>query len=313
MHAPIGQDEVVNRFAGSLCAGKLHHAWLLYGLKGIGKRTLAEHLAGLVMCDQHSHCGDCHACRMLLAGSHPDLFRVALLEGKRDLNIDQVRELLSFLALSGAEGGRRVVILDDAERMNHQAANALLKGLEEPSPGSLLLMVCSDIERLPATIRSRCMLQSCAPLSQSDVRAVVADWEPGVASAQLDLAVQLADGSPGAVIAMQQPEIAAALEEWQHLMCEPARLDIGSLEVWVRKHLNTVPHGLIARIAVREASELLQHPVTDARFDDHQQLCQAVSACLRWPGDVVRHSLRAGPALLACLLQLRAASRQLGG
>ncbi len=307
MTAILGHDGVLTRFGEALAADSLHHAWLLYGMKGIGKRTLAEKLAGVLLCDSQTACGDCHGCKMLAAGSHPDVFRIGLVEGKRDLNIEQVRSVLSFLALSGAESGRRVVILDDAERMNKQAANALLKGLEEPSAGSVLLMVCADLERLPATIRSRCMLQPCAPLADADVRAVLQLQEPPVDDRYLDLAVTLADGCPGAVGCLHDEAIAKALLQWRDLIADPARADVGNIENWIRTHVKTAPHLLIARMLAQSVYPALQGAGDAANFKQREALQQAIFDCARWPGDVVRHSLRAGPALLACILQLRSA------
>ena len=299
----IGHTDVVHRFADALTGGTLHHAWLLYGVKGIGKRTLAEKLAGIVLCETHSDCGQCHACSMLAAASHPDLFRVGLLEGKRDVNIHQVRELLGFLALSAAEGGQRVVLLDDAERLNHQAANALLKGLEEPTAGSLLLIVCSDIERLPATVRSRCMLESCAPLSDDAVREVLAMQEPAIESPYLDLAVELASGAPGAVVCMQERKCADALMVWHELVVDLRTADVGEIEQWIRNHIKLVPHRLVVQALLQPPMLQLQEQ-TSAR---HEAVLQAMQTLARWPGDVQRHSLRVGPSLLAAILQLRAA------
>jgi len=311
MNRLIGHDATLARFSEALAADTLHHAWLLYGMKGIGKHTLAEHLAGLLMCDTHAACGDCHGCRMLAAGSHPDVFRLGLIEGKRDLNIEQVRSVLSFLSLSGAESGRRVVVLDDAERMNNQAANALLKGLEEPSAGSVLLMVCSDLERLPATIRSRCMLQQCAPLADADVRLVLQQQENPVQEQYVDLAVSLADGCPGAVRDLQAEATARALLEWQTLIADPVSADVGNIEAWIRTHVKTVPHLLIARLLMQSVSPVLSAAGDAAAFQSRQALQQALFDCVRWPGDVLRHSLRAEPALLACMLQLRTALREI--
>ncbi len=306
MNQLYGHESTRQRFIDSLVAGTLHHAWLLYGMKGIGKHTLAEKLAGFVMCNSQSACGECHGCKMLAVGSHPDVFRLGLIEGKRDLNIEQVRGVLSFLSLSGAESGRRVVILDDAERMNNQAANALLKGLEEPSAGSVLLMVCSDLERLPATVRSRCMLQQCSPLSDADVRSVLKQQENPVQERYLDLAVNLADGCPGTVSCLQDAVIASALLEWRELIADPTRADIGKIENWIRLHVKTVPHLLIARMLAQVVYPVLYNTCDTAAYKKREAIQYALHGCMRWPGDVVRHSLRAGPALLACVLQLRA-------
>jgi len=306
----LGHQQVVQRFSEALTHGRMHHAWLLYGMKGIGKRMLAEHLAGLLMCESRSACGECHGCKMLVGESHPDVFRVGLIEGKRDVNIEQVRQMLDFLSLSSSEGERRVVLLDDAERLNKQAANALLKGLEEPSDGSALLMVCADLERLPATIRSRCMLQQCMPLSDTDVRRVLERTlvEEGKPDAKtVELAVELADGCPGTVTCLQDKKITDGLLAWRSLVAQLGHADIGRVDDWIRLHVAIVPHALIVRILLAPLYPLIQQPPNTASFISTELLHKAVHDCARWPGDVIRNSLRAAPTLLACVLALRSA------
>jgi len=300
----IGHTQVAARFAEALQCGRLHHAWLLHGLRGVGKQQLAAYLASRYLCEQHSGCGECHACRMIAADAHPDLQLVGLVEGKRDISIDQIRELLGFLSLSGRESERRVVILDDADRMNGQAANALLKGLEEPSPGSLLLIVCHDLTRLPATIRSRCLLQHCSVLTDDECRQVLETLP--VEHKYKELAVDLAEGCPGSVACMRDEAIAAALLGWQQLVEDIGQADVGRVEEWVRQHVASVPHALVAKLLVRSGT---QARMGISHYDDRAGVEAALWECLRWPGDVVRHSLRAGPALLATFLRLRSALR----
>lgn len=303
----LGHQSVESRFAEALASGRLHHAWLLHGMKGIGKAVLAEKLAARLLCEHHTDCGECHACRMLSAGSHPDMHHVSLLEEKRDINIDQVRDVLEFLSLSGAESERRVVILDDAERLNGQAANALLKGLEEPSPGSLLLIVCADMMKLPATIRSRCLLQHCPPLPEADVRRILRMLS--VSDRHLDLAIELADGRPGAVACLQDGEMAGHLAVWRELTSDISEADIGKIENWLQQHVKQVPHELILAVLLKSAYPGLQQPCRKEAFAGREKLYDAVAACARWPGEVIRHSLRPVPALLAYIVQLRSAWR----
>ncbi len=303
----LGHAQVQRHFIEAMHAGRLHHAWLMHGIKGIGKRMLADKLALQFMCEDGSGCGECHACRMQQAGSHPDTYHVGLPQGKRDISIEQIRDVLEFLSLSGTESERRIVILDDAERMNAQAANALLKGLEEPAAGSFLLIACSDVERLPATVRSRCLLQHCVPLSDMDVRKILAGM--GIAAEHLDLAVSLAEGAPGRVQCMQDKVVAAALKQWQQLTADVAQADLGEMESWVRQHVGLVPHDLIARVLTLAVYPVLQSKAAASDFQAYQALHQALLACLRWPADVIRHSLRPAPSLLADLLTLRMALR----
>ncbi len=303
----IGHGALRRRFAEALTAGRLHHAWLLHGPRGIGKRRLALVLAMRVLCerpDGEEPCFECHACRMSEAGAHPDLLIVEREEKRRDVRIDQVRELLSFLSLSGAESERRVVVLDDAERLNAQAANALLKGLEEPAPGSLLLMVCADAMRLPATVRSRCLMAHCPPLSEPESRQVLI--ELGVDEAHLAFALRHAEGCPGIMAPLADPAVAEALSAWEKMCAELARADVAGIEAWIREHLPRLPHDLVARIAGRV---LLDQAASGAFAGRAEAAYEALGGLMRWPAEVQRHSLRPATSLFAAVLNMRAALR----
>jgi len=138
---------------------RLPHALLLYGRPGLGKYAFALQLAQALLCAAPRDgvgCGDCHGCRLFAAGTHPDLALIGLVEEAKSVTIDQIRALGDFLSLRPHTAMRKVVVISPAEAMNLNAANALLKLLEEPPLGSILLLVSSHPARLPATIRSRC-------------------------------------------------------------------------------------------------------------------------------------------------------------
>jgi len=144
----------------------LSHAYLLEGIDGLGKRDFARALAGALLCREEREdggaCGHCRDCQQLRAGSHPDLMRVAPADGKRSIVVDQVRELNEALGMRSHHGGYRIAILQPAERLTASAANSLLKTLEEPGPGTLLLLVTAHPAGLPATVRSRCQRMTFA-------------------------------------------------------------------------------------------------------------------------------------------------------
>ena len=261
-------------------------------------------MAALYLCEKQgtdgAACGSCHGCCMVKAGSHPDFITVERLEKKRDISVDQIREVLSFLALSGMESEKRVVLIDDAETMNIQAANALLKGLEEPSPGSLLLIVCHDLMRLPATIRSRCMLGHCAPLNQEHMSQVLSDM--AFNNEATSLAIDIAGGRPGHVLCLEEKSVVSGLLAWRAMLKDVQRADVGELQGWLDKHLNLIPHELIVDVALREAE--IQLRAIDS-FPLREELMKTMWSLAAWPREVVRHSLRAGPAMMSLLLELR--------
>jgi DNA polymerase-3 subunit delta' len=161
-------------------AESLPHALLIHGVQGVGKLALAERMAQRMLCEGAvpRPCGGCDACRWYLAGNHPDLRRVepeALApqaepgeEGEApapsrktkpssEIKVEQVREWADFLNLRSPRGGRRVALVHPAEAMNANAANALLKGLEEPPAAAMFILVSHRPARLLPTIRSRCV------------------------------------------------------------------------------------------------------------------------------------------------------------
>jgi len=159
-------------------ADRLPHALLVHGPRGVGKLALGERVAQLLLCEgQKKPCGTCDACRWFLAGNHPDFRRIepeALAKepppdmedeapAKRtkqpsiEIKIDQVRELADFLYIGSHRGRMRVALVHPAEDMNENAANALLKGLEEPPAGAMFILISHRPAQLLPTIRSRCV------------------------------------------------------------------------------------------------------------------------------------------------------------
>lgn len=151
---------------------RLGHAYLLSGPKGIGLERFVAHIAQATLClspQHHEGCGVCKGCHLFKTAQHPDFYTLGCLEDKKEIGVDQVRGLMSKLNETSHQGGYKVIWIDEVERMNASAFNALLKTLEEPASGTLFLLTTHQMGRLPATIKSRC--QSLAfgtpPLPQS--------------------------------------------------------------------------------------------------------------------------------------------------
>ena len=177
---------------------RLPHALLLAGAAGLGKLAFARRLARSVLCEQPDEqgnaCGHCRQCLLLQAESHPDLRIVTPDEDSSVIRIDAIRGLVSGNTLSVGEGGHRVFIIEPAHAMGQGAANALLKTLEEPIPGTLILLVTSSPDKLPVTIRSRCQLLRFSPPEEDMALA----WlqESGVSSEDAREALRMAAGAP---------------------------------------------------------------------------------------------------------------------
>ncbi len=182
------------------------HAYLLHGPAGIGKRVLAENLVHFLLCQRPAGgkaCGQCKACQLLAAGTHPDFFQLEPEEPEKPIRVDQVRELVGFVVQTAQLGGRKVVLLEPAEAMNLNAANALLKSLEEPSGDTVLLLISHQPSRLLPTIKSRCVQQACPQPSAEQARAWLAGTLPAEPVEALDELLVLAGGSPLTALRLQ--------------------------------------------------------------------------------------------------------------
>lgn len=191
--------------------GRAPHAVLLVGAEGVGKTTLALDLAAGLLCTADDvgarPCGTCRACRMVVAGGHPDVHRLAPEGPGRQVGIGGpgarapgIRDLISSLSLLPVEGGARVAIVESAQRMNEDAQAALLKTLEEP-PDGVTLILCADAEEpLLPTIRSRCARLRLGPVSARDIEAILGAH--GVAEAPRAARLARASGGrPGLALA----------------------------------------------------------------------------------------------------------------
>jgi len=209
----VGHDWAVGLLARSLEAGTIAHAYLISGPRGVGKRTLARTLAQALNCLEPPRCGRCRACRLIGRDAHPDVRTLTRPADKKNLGIDEIKELREDAVLKPLEARRKVYLLREAETLSEPAANALLKTLEEPPPGVVLLLTTTDASLLLPTVVSRCQHLRLRPVAWTSVAAHL-EAAAGLPRPEAERLADLAAGRIGwALRAAAEPALLAAREQ----------------------------------------------------------------------------------------------------
>jgi DNA polymerase-3 subunit delta' len=216
----IGHVAAKREFLAAAAGGKVHHGWLLRGPRGVGKARLALQFAahllggspasgdGSLSTNAESHVG-----RLIAAGNHPDMRvirRPVDDKGKQksEIPVDSVRELSEFFSLRPAMGGWRVAIIDAVDELNRFGANAILKTLEEPPSRAVLFLISHGEQMLLPTVRSRCRVLRCGPLTETETLQTLA--QAGLPAARAEAVAKLAPGRPGRALELEDGDASAA-------------------------------------------------------------------------------------------------------
>ncbi len=190
-----GHDRIVEVLRRSLRSGKLSHSYIFEGIPGCGRRATARMFIQALYCQERGDdaCGSCPSCRKVAAGNHADIHLLEPLPDKRDISVDQIRELQRELALRPYEAIRKACLIEPAERMNANSANSLLKTLEEPPGNALIILLTENADILLPTIRSRCQVIRFAPLSPEHLRSILRN--KGIEDSRAEVLSTMAEGS----------------------------------------------------------------------------------------------------------------------
>ena len=235
----VNQDHAVLLLRTAIRVEKVGHAYILVGPAGVGRRALAMAFAQVVNCDRPDGdaCGECGPCRKIAAGNHPDVRVLDIVHGKfletpgkdykgKEIPIDQIRALRHDAAFPPYEGKRKVYIIADAERMNPNASNSLLKVLEEPPARVTFMLIAESSVALLPTIVSRCQLVRCTFLRADDIERALVDRH-GISPERARVLSVLADGRLGRALEWAASE--ERLEARERLLDLLPALEAGDL------------------------------------------------------------------------------------
>ncbi len=257
--ALIGHEAAEKDYLRAWESGRLAHAWLICGPRGIGKATLAYRMARYALAQggdskeadmfgapaaptSLAMSAEDPVFRKVAAGGHGD-FRVVergwsdskQTKRKTVIGVDEVREIGGFMSMTPAEGGWRTVIIDAADEMNANAANAVLKILEEPPQRALLFLVAHNPDRLLPTIRSRCRRLDLRPLTPTQVGVLLGRYRPDLGGADVAALTVLADGSIGRAMELADEGGVTLFRELMNLLADAPRLNITKLHALSEK------------------------------------------------------------------------------
>lgn len=200
----IGEEAVINHLKNALSEGRTSQAYMISGEDGMGKKTIARAFAASILCEERKegeylNCGKCRSCHQVKTGNHPDC-RIVIHEKPQVLSVDEIRtQVVSDVDIKPYQGNRKVYIIPDAQMMNEQAQNALLKTLEEPPEYAVIILLTANEDMILPTIRSRCIKLALSPLPEKVIKETLAH-DYNIPEYRTDSIVKFARGNLGRAI-----------------------------------------------------------------------------------------------------------------
>ena len=290
----IGHDESLRQIEASYASGRMHHAWLIAGIEGIGKTTLAYHMANLLLSAGQNQLGKLNmqhpTARLIASEAHPDLFilRRALDdktgELKDGISVEDARKLAPFLHMTATHGIWRVAIIDEAHALNRFGQNAILKVIEEPPANCLVILTATTPGALLPTIRSRCRVLQLHPLNNNTLHTVLARCGAEIDDeATLNNLTTLSNGSVGFALKILQSDCLPLYEELNRLLGAMPTLDMAQLHALADRigrkadadSFQVITTLLVERLR-KEVHNLAVQPTAGNRLDRSLQLWDKV-------------------------------------
>ncbi len=215
----VGHQRQLAILRSALAGDRLHHAYLFVGPEGVGKRMVAVAYAKAIHCQavNNDFCGQCANCARIANGNHPDVRVIEPLPDKKEISIQQIRELERELNYRSFTGKRKIMIIDPATLLNSAAQNALLKTLEEPPQNSIIILIAPSAGALLATLRSRCLRLSFAPLARQEVADYLSS-KRGQAADDAELVAAMSMGSIGVAVKLDKDDLVEKRQVWMGML-----------------------------------------------------------------------------------------------
>ena len=226
-----GQEKAKRLLGKTLTSDRLPHGFLFKGPDGVGKCLYGRGLAAAINCKDDTcvgACGRCSSCRKFYSGNHPDFSIIR--PDKGAIKIDQIRQLVKSISYPPYESSMRIVVLEDVHTMRREAANSLLKTLEEPPVGNLLILTADSSREVLATLTSRCQVIPFMPLDTEQTCTILKERE--IEEKEARLLARLSEGSPGVALMLHKTEMVPMWGEVVGFLSDPAihvNRDVGQL------------------------------------------------------------------------------------
>lgn len=233
----IGHEMIKDHFQKAIEYHKVSHAYILSGEQGMGRKTLAKAFAMTLLCEKSDKepCMECHSCKQILSGNHPDVIWVTH-EKLNSIGVDDIREQINdTIQIKPYSSAYKIYLVDEAEKMTVQAQNALLKTIEEPPAYAIIILMTTNEETFLPTILSRCIKLKLKPLKDQTISSYLTE-SMGISENQADVFAAFARGNLGKAIHLaDSEEFKVMYNEILHLLKHLKEMDISELLDYIRK------------------------------------------------------------------------------